>query len=82
MNTDPFTSWRYRICVRGRALPESAKVVVYAACMTAYIWLAAYIFYLWPWTNEWCWWYIPQACSILVVGSLWHHIIAQEVLGL
>ena len=82
MSTDPFASWQYKIGVRGRALPELAKVVVYAACMTAYMWLAGYVFSLWPWTHEWHWWYIPQACSILTVGWVWHHIIAREVLGL
>ena len=82
MNTDPFISWRYKIGVRGRALSGLAKVVVYAACMIAYIWLAGYVFSLWPWTRDWHWWYIPQACSIFTVGCLWHYVIFSEVLGL
>ena len=82
MNTGPFTSWRYKIGIRGRALPELAKLVIYAACMTAYIWLAGYVFSLWPWTPEWRWWYVPQICSIFTVGCLWRHILTREVLGL
>ena len=82
MSTEPFASWRYKIGVRGRALPELAKVTVYAICMTAYTWLAAYAFYLWPLTGEQHWWYVPQAWSIFTVGCLWHYIVIQEVLGL
>ena len=82
MTIHPFAFWWYKICVRGCALPELAKATVYAICMTAYIWLAAYVFDLWPWTRDWHWWYIPQACSIFTAGCLWHYIIVREVLGL
>ena len=82
MSTDPFASWRYKIGIRGRALPELAKMVIYAVCMAAYIWLAAYILHLWPWAREWHWWYIPQVSCLFMVGCIWHYIIFSEVLGL
>lgn len=72
------TLW-YRICVATRALPDSVRLIVYFTAILGYVWLAAYIFRVWPWTSEWCWWYIPQACSVGALGCI---IIFSEVLGL
>ena len=81
MNTDPFTSWRYKIGVRGRALPELAKLVIYVVCMAVYIWLAAYILHLWPLTREWHWWYIPQVSCLFLAGCILQYAIFSEVFG-
>ena len=70
MNTDPFTSWRYKIGSKGRALPKLAKTVIYIVGIAAYIWLVAYIFHVWPWTREWHWWYIPQVGSLFLASCI------------
>ena len=82
MITDPFTAQRYKICIRGRALSELAKLVIYVVCIAAYIWLAAYILHLWPLTREWHWWYIPQVSSLFLVGGTLQYAIFNEVFGL
>lgn len=81
MTTDPFTARRYKIGISGRVLSELAKVVVYAVCLAAYIWLAAYIFHIWPWTREWRWWYIPQVSCLFLTGCIWLYAIFSEVFG-
>jgi hypothetical protein len=63
---------------------DDAMVMLFVLVALAVCWLSAACFMIFPWTDEFKWWYLPQVITVGVVdwGTLWiaGRILLCEVL--